>query len=188
MKKILIAILVAFSIALVISIYDITLHQFRKDLVVNLMGSLLAGILLTIILFALNEYLFKINLSGEWEVEEIMSEISYIEYQDYKVYYTFHLLQKGNEIIGIGEKIKQIESEEITTVFETTKRTRVEFEGYIEKGYLTRTKIYFLIHEFGRQRESSTTYTLTLKEKHTLIGIFKSTAANAKGPVALKRM
>ncbi len=188
MKKILIGVLILFAIILFVSIYDITLCQFRKDLIVNLMGSLLAGILLTLILFALKEYVFKINLSGEWEVVEVIEETTYLPYKGFKLFYTFHILQKGTELIGTGEKIKQIESEEITTVFEVTKRTRVEFEGYIEKGYLTKTKIYFLLHDFGRIRESSTTYTLTVNNKSFLNGIFKSTAANAKGPVIMKKV
>ncbi len=187
MKKTLIAILSVFFIILFISVFDPSCYQFRRDLNINLMGSLLAGILLTLILFALNEYVFKINLSGEWEVEEIIHETTHLPYKDFKIFYTFHMLQKGSEIIGTGEKIRQVENEKTTTVFETDKRTRVEFEGYIEKGYLTETKIYFLIHDFGRRRETSTTYELTFNEK-SLTGIFKSTAANAKGSVIMKKI
>lgn len=188
MKKSLIPILIVFAIIFFLSLFDITNCHLKKDLYINLMGSLLAGILLTLILFGLNEYVFKINLSGEWEVEEIIEETTHLPYKDFKIFYTFHILQKGFEIIGTGEKIKQIENEKTTTVFETIKRTRVEFEGYIEKGYLSETKVYFLIHDFGRLRESSTTYNLVFKEKNLLIGTFKSTAANAKGSVIMRKI
>jgi hypothetical protein len=158
------------------------LKYFRHDLNSNLIGSFFAGFLLTIILFALDEYIFNINITGEWNVKEILVETSG-PYIGYHLFYTFHLLQKGYEIVGCGEKIRQTESDGKLITFERNKRVRLEVEGYLKRGYLSRTKIYLLIYEHGRRRDTSSIITLSMKEASSFKGNFSSTAADAKGMI-----
>ena len=188
MNKKFISIGLIFLAIVIFSVFKIEykfLSLFRHDLSVNLVGSFLAGALLTLTLFILNEYVFKVNLTGEWEIIETIAEAKV--YQGYKVHYTFHILQKGSNIVGYGEKTKEFQNNEVPMVFERTKRVRVEFEGYIEKGYVSETKIYLLIYEYGRERETSSTYFLKIKDQNTLSGYFSSTAADAKGPLLMKK-
>lgn len=165
--------------------YDYCLHTIRWGMWDNFWGSLYAGLAIAAIYFFLDEYMFNVNLNGEWNVVEYIDETSHGPYKNYKLYYTFHIWQNGNQLKGYGEKIKQDEGGGILTIFETAKRVRLEFEGHIEKGYVSKSKIYLLYDEHGQIRDSSTTYTLEIKNKNSLVGKFKSTAASARGRVEM---
>ncbi len=167
--------------------YDYCLHTIRWGMWDNFWGSLYAGLAIAVIYFFLDEYVLYVNLNGEWNVEEYIDETSYSQYKDYKLFYTYHIWQNGNQIKGYGEKIKQDEGGGTITIFEPSKRVRVEFEGHIEKSYLKKSIIYLLIYEKGRIRESSTTYTLQIKDNKKLEGEFKSTAASARGRIILNQ-
>jgi hypothetical protein len=142
-------------------------------------GSFLAGFLLTIMLFALDEYIFNINITGEWNAAEILLETSG-PYKGYQLFYTFHLLQKGYELIGYGEKIKEIENDGTITIFDRDKRVRLEVVGYLKRGYLRQSKIYLLVYELGRIRASTSIITITIKNPNSFKGNSSSTAADAK--------
>jgi len=53
-----------------------------------------------------------------------------------KIEYKLQLLQKGYEIVGFGEKIKDIYPDGKEYEFEPQKRTRLEVNGYFERKYL----------------------------------------------------
>lgn len=185
-SKLLSFLLIIFLVSFVaVSIYDFNMGDFRKNVCENLIGGLIAAIVFAFVLFAVNEFVYRIDISGEWTVMEKFDSVNYAKYQDYQVFYTFHLLQRGNEVLGFGEKVKQIESPNITTNFVPENRTRVEVTGYVRKGYLRDTTLNILIYEKGRIRDSTTLYFLKFTNDKQLEGTFTSTAANAKGPITM---
>ena len=160
-----------------------------NDLLINVVGTILGGILLTVILFLLNEYVFKKkNLSGEWIAVIKIQETKYNPFKNLSVEYKIHLLQKGYEILGSGEKIKDIKPDGSQTIFKREKRVIIEIDGYFERKYFGSSIIYLNLNEEGRQRKTRATYTLTLQDKKNMIGTFASTAADAKGKVNMKKV
>lgn len=159
------------------------------DLLLNVLGTIIGGLLLTFLLFILNEFVFrKTNLSGDWTATiEILSTI-HNPYKNLKIVYQIHLLQKGYEISGTGEKIKDINKDGSVTNFEREKRVIINVEGYYERKYLAKSKLFLKITEAGRKRESRASYYLTIKGEKQLKGTFSSTAADSRGEVIMKKV
>ena len=167
------------------AIYDFSSMKFRPDLNGNLWSSFFAAILFTIFLFLVNELFFKVNVNGEWNVEEVIEGPGYTTYINYKLQYVFHLIQIGAEVHGFGEKISQIESPSGYFIkFERSKRVRLEISGFIDKTYFGKTKVTMLIYEKGRERDTSSYVYLTYN-KGSLTGRFSSTAGDAKGSISM---
>lgn len=161
----------------------------NNDLLNNILGTIIGGLVLTLILFGLNEFVFaKKNLTGEWITIMKIDKTSYASYENLSIEYKIHLLQKGNELIGTGEKIKDINQDGSETIFELEKRVIIEVNGYYQNRYLKKSKVYMNISEEGRRRESRSTYSLTLLNKDKLSGIFISTAANSQGGIEMSRV
>ncbi|MEP2447613.1 MAG: hypothetical protein ABJI69_10315 [Balneola sp.] len=158
------------------------------EVVFDILITIAEGLLLTLILFLLNEYVFlKKNLSGEWKIKLIIDETSYNPFKDLSIYYKVHLLQKGYELSGSGEKVKEINSQNEVTEYEKDKRVTIDINGYYERKYLNRSIIYLNIVEKGRIRESRATYTLKIKNKKLLKGTFITTAADSQGKIKMKK-
>ena len=165
-----------------------TVPQDYNELWVNILGTIIGGLLLTFILFVLNEYVFKkANLSGEWTAIIKINKTSYQPYKDLEIEYKIHLIQKRYELSGSGEKIKDICSNGAETIFERKKRVVIDIDGYFERKYLAKSKIYLNISEKGRQRESRATYFLTFNGKKKLQGTFISTAADSCGSIKVTK-
>lgn len=158
------------------------------DLLVNIMGTVVGGLIFTLILFLLNEYVFpKSNLSGEWLTTIKVQETSYKPFRDITIEYKIHLIQKGYELSGSGEKIKDIKSDGKETVFLRENRVIVDVDGYFERKYFRKSKVFLNINEEGRKRETRATYFLTVINNNNLNGHFISTAADAKGLILMMK-
>lgn len=158
------------------------------DLLVNVLGTIIGGLLFTLILFLLNEYVFpKNNLTGEWKTSTKVVKTSYNPFKDLTVEYKIHLIQKGYELSGSGEKVKDIKVDGTQTVFLRENRVNINVDGFFERKYFGKSKVYLNIEEEGRKRDTRATYTLTLKDHDILEGTFISTAADARGTVTMKR-
>lgn len=156
------------------------------ELLIAITGTVIGGLLLTFCLFLLNERLFtKYNLTGEWVTKTTIQGTTYGLYKDLRIEYKIHLLQKGYELIGSGEKIRDIHKDGSITEFEFAKRVIVHVDGYYERKYFRKSKIYLIIHEEGKGRETRATYLLTIINSKKLTGTFKSTAANTEGIVEM---
>lgn len=154
----------------------------------NIIETLISGLLLTLILFLLNEYIFsKKNLTGEWKTTLKIKKTSFKPFENLTVEYKIHLIQKGNELSGSGEKIKDIKPDGKETVFLREDRTIIDVDGYFERKYFRRSKVFLNISEEGRNRETRATYFLTLKHSNNLEGTFISTAADASGVIKFNR-
>lgn len=162
--------------------------ESMPEVVIDILITIAEGLLLTLILFLLNEYVFsKRNLSGEWEIKLIIDESSYNPFKDLSIYYNVHLLQKGYELSGSGEKVKEINSQNEVTEYEREKRVTIDINGYYERKYLSRSIIYLNIIEKGRIRESRATYTLKIKNKKLLKGTFITTATDSQGKIKMRK-
>ena len=102
--------------------------------------------------------------------------------------YKIHLLQKGKEIIGTGEKIKDILPNGNEEEYIANKRVKISLNGYYERNYLRKSKVYLNISEFGLKRESSASYFLTVKSNKRLEGNFTGTAADSSGIILLEKI
>jgi len=158
------------------------------DLLVNVLGTIIGGLLFTLLLFLLNEYVFpKNNLTGEWKTSTKVEKTSYNPFKDLTVEYKIHLIQKGYELSGSGEKVKDIKADGTQTVFLRENRVNIVIDGFFERKYFGKSKVYLNIEEEGRKRDTRATYTLTLKDHDTLEGTFISTAADARGTIIMKK-
>lgn len=158
------------------------------ELLINILGTIIGGLILTFSLFLINEFIFpKKNLTGEWQTITQTKKTTYNPYIDLKIEYQIHLIQKGYELSGSGEKVKDIMPNGEETVFKREKRVNIDIDGYFERRYFRKSKVYLNITEEGRIRESRSTYVLTLKTKNTLLGNFISTAADSSGIVNMTR-
>lgn len=158
------------------------------EIAISIIGTVVGGLFLAGILFFINEHIFPLhNLTGEWDVTTLTEKTLYNPYQNMKLYYKFHLLQKGQEIIGSGEKIKETLSTGRTDVYKRDKRTLSVVNGYFERNIFGANKVYLKIIEYGRLRQTRTTFILKVKNKNTLIGTFISTAADSSGQTILKK-
>lgn len=156
-------------------------NSICQDSISNLIG----GVLFALLLFAINEYIFKTkNISGEWETNIKITQTTRSSFKDLGIQYRVHLLQLGSQVSGRGEKIKDINPDgSIFHVYPNVKRVDIEISGYYEKNFLKRSKLFLLIKENGTQRITSASYNLTLPyfKSNILTGTFTSTAADSRG-------
>lgn len=158
------------------------------EILINVIGTIIGGLILTLILFLLNEYAFpKMNITGEWKTITIIEKTSYNPFKNLIVEYKIHLIQKGYELSGSGEKIKDIKPDGTQTVFIREKRVLIDIDGYFERQFFGRSKIYLNINEEGRKRETRATYILTVYSNKILEGTFISTAGDAQGKVKMSK-
>lgn len=159
------------------------------ELLINVLGTIIGGLLLATILFFFNEHVFPIhNMTGEWNVNTLTIETLYNPYKNMNLYYKFHLLQKGQEIIGSGEKIKEKLSEGKTQEYEREKRVLSNVNGHYERNIFGKSKVYLNIIEDGQLRQTRTTYILIVNDKKSLSGTFTSTTSDSSGIANFKKL
>lgn len=159
-----------------------------SEILINVIETIIGGLLLTVILFFINEHVLPIhNLTGEWDVESLTEKTLRNPYKNMKLYYKFHLLQKGQEIIGSGEKIKEKLYDGKIQEYNREKRVLSEINGHYQRNFFGRNKVFLNIVENGELRQSRTTYILTVKNKKEIFGTFISTIADSSGSTKLTK-
>jgi len=159
-----------------------------NELLLNIVGTIVGGLLLTFLLFILNEYCFpKKNLTGEWDAMIKIEKTSHTAFENLKIIYKIHLLQKGYELSGSGEKIKDILPDGNETEFLREKRVVIVVDGYYERKFFSKSAVYLNLNEEGRKRETRATYFLSIKNEKKLKGTFISTAADASGKIEMNK-
>lgn len=157
--------------------------SFLADIIATLVG----GVALTFLFFLAREKLFPIpNISGKWYLEIKVINTAYNPYKNMVLRFVIMIWNEGNKIKGTAEKIYENSS---TGEHEITgnNRTRAIIEGYIEKKYLSKDKIYLHIVENGDKRESTSFYDLFFKSDSKMLGTFNSTIADQDGTVICRR-
>jgi len=159
-----------------------------NEFFLNILATIVGGLLLTFCLFLLNEYCFnKKNLTGEWDVTVKVQKSSYSSFENLSIKFKFHLLQKGSEISGSGEKVQDINPDGSNTIFDREKRIIVHIDGYYERKYIRKSNIFLSITEDGEQRETRVTYFLRINNATNLKGTFISTAGDASGQIEMTK-
>jgi len=155
---------------------------------INIIETICGGLVLTILLFIFNEFIFnKKNLSGVWKGELQIKESTYNPYNDLLIEYEFHLIQNGKNIKGTGEKIKETNRKNKVTEYEKNKRVTLEIDGFYSRKYLRESQINLTLKEHGRLRESRAFYHLKVENSKRMTGSFNWTAADSTGKIILKK-
>ena len=153
-------------------------------MIVNIISTVIGGLLLALIFFLLKEKVFRLpNLNGNWIFETITNKSDYNPYNNMMLRYYVLLWQEGNRIKGTGEKIfEKTNTQEIEYVGKD--RARVEISGFLTKKYFSTDSIVIHFNEKNEQRKSSTIHNITIKNTNEMMGNFVSTIANTQGTVS----
>ena len=164
------------------------MSDFWKNVFAGVVATIIGGILLTFLLFAFDEWVRpKPNITGEWVIETYTTQSNYLPFKYVKEEFKLDLLQKGNEILGSGEKVKETDLDGKVIVFNPERRVRLDVAGYMERNYIKTTKVNFNIIEHGERAPSTNTFFLTVDNSDNLTGSFISTVSNTKGTVHCHR-
>lgn len=158
-------------------------NSFVSDVVATLIG----GIFLTFLFFIAKEKLFPLpDITGRWYLEMITVNTAYNPYIGMKLRYVVIIWREGNNIKGSAEKIYE-NSSTGEREYIGKNRTRAVIEGYIEKNYFGKDKVYLHSVENGHGRESTNFYDLLVKSELEMIGAFNSMVSNQDGSVLCQR-
>jgi len=153
----------------------------------NILATIVGGISLTFLFFYAREKLFPIpDITGKWHLEMVTVNTDYNPYSDMVLRYVIMIWREGNNIKGSAEKIYE-NSSTGEREFVGKNRTRATLEGYIEKNYLGKDRIFLHSVENGHGRESTHFYDLLITSNSNMIGAFNSMVANQNGTVTCKR-
>ncbi len=157
----------------------------------GILSNFLGGLGVVVLLFFSKEvFRPKRNLTGEWEIENRVVRSSYKPYKGLRVIWKFHMLQNGDRLSGSGEKIKEIRVDNTELEYNPPERDSVELEGYLEKNYLRRSRIFINVIQVGKLRRSRATYILRWKSwkgDNGLVGTFITTAGDSSGSTIFSR-
>ncbi|MEO8884957.1 MAG: hypothetical protein ABI367_02770 [Mucilaginibacter sp.] len=168
--------------------YESTYNANWKELSISIGGTVIGGLILAIIIFLYDEKINpKINVSGRWKVNITISSSDHNPLINLSLEYELHLLQKGYEIIGSGEKIRETSNQKVLNYIGAN-RVRIDVVGYLERNVLKKSKLFLSTIEHGMQRESSLSYDLIFNSKNEITGIFFSTAGNSSGNASFSRI
>ena len=121
----------------------------------NIIKEIIVGLSVTVLIYLWNRFFFKVpNLNGEWTVKIKVRESTYKPHIGLTGDFKIHVIQDNLAVRGTGEKIKNSNHNAPDTIYERTKRPLVQFEGYYERNYLGKSKLYLNIVENGRQRQT----------------------------------
>jgi hypothetical protein len=157
--------------------------SFLADIIATLVG----GIGLTFLFFLAREKLFPIpDVTGRWYLEMVTVNTAYNPYKDMILRYVIVIWKEGSALKGSAEKIYEISSTG-EREYNGKDRTRSEIEGYVEKNYLGKDRVYLHSVENGHGRQSTNFYDLLVKSESEMIGAFNSMVANQDGTVKCQR-
>lgn len=157
--------------------------SFWSDVIATLIG----GVVLTFFFFLARERFFPVpEITGRWYLEMVTANTAYNPYKNMVLRYVVIIWKEGNSLKGSAEKIYE-NSSTGEREFNGNDRTRTVIEGYIEKNYLGKDRVYLHSVENGHGRESTNFYDLIVKSESEMIGAFNSMVANQDGTVACQR-
>src|SRR5690606_19798222 len=124
------------------------------------MATFLGGIGLAFLFFLAREKLFPIaRFTGQWYVEMETVNTKYNPYKGMILRYIVIVWREGNLVKGSAEKIYE-RSSTGERDFVGKHRTRAFIEGYVEKRYFGKDRIFLHSIENGHGRESTNCYDL----------------------------
>lgn len=126
------------------------------------------------------------KITGRWYFEVHTVKTSYKPYERMILRYVAILWREGSRIEGSVEKIYE-KSTIGEREFVGKNRTRGKVEGYVEKNYFGKDKLFLHIVENGHGRESSHFYELITMSQSEMSGTFSSMVANQSGTTKWQR-
>ncbi len=96
------------------------------------------------------------------------------------------LWREGNRVRGTAEKIYE-KSSTGERDYVGANRTRGVVDGYLEKNYFAKDRLYLHVVEDGHGRESTNFYDVVIKSEKEMVGTFNSMVANQDGEVTWQR-
>lgn len=170
-----------------------------KDIIKTTVQTIIGTILIGSFFMVSSDYIFPTpNLHGHWSFTTY-PKLTASQDRKNKVMqltYSVRLLQEGNKIIGVGEKISaevphnNLGVTEFKESYTGSERVHIKIKGYIENNYFADDEIRILYYEGQHDekvRETVTIQDLKLNDKQGMKGIFDSTIADTKGYVVWER-
>jgi hypothetical protein len=167
-----------------ILVADTTSAIAISNLSIEIIGTIVGGIILSVIFFIFREKILyqSPNISGLWTFRATTKFTAYNPYKGMKLFYLVFLTQEGNKIWGSGEKFRE-ELHNGRRDYHGKSRSRIVISGNIIKHYFTKNDIHIQITEESSSRKSSTIQRLKIRGDTFFDGTFVSTIANSMGDV-----
>ncbi len=153
----------------------------------SIIATVVGGVTLALLFFWARERLFPIpDVTGRWYLEMQTVNTSYNPYKGMILRYVVMLWREGNRIQGTVEKIYE-NSSNGEREFVGENRTRGVLEGYLEKNYLIKDRLFIHVIEDGHGRESTNVHDLIIRSDREMDGAFNSMVANQDGESTWQR-
>lgn len=157
-----------------------------------LCSTIIGGIFLTLLFFFLREKIFSLpTITGIWECRFVVSESAYNPFKGMSVTYEVVLLQSGGNLVGSGEKDKELSSPNKEMMYTGKGRTQVKISGVIEKRIFGTDRIRIYWDDDGQIRKSAAFFDLKIsgcKYKGNMFGTGYAAAGKCSGNSAWKRI
>ncbi len=155
--------------------------------IANFLGTLLGGIVLALLFFWAREKLFPLpNITGQWYFEMRTTTTSYRPYENMILRYVAMLWREDSRIEGTVEKVYE-DSSTGQRSYIGKNRTRGRVQGYVQKNYFGRDRVFLHIVEEGHGRESTNFCDLYVQPDGEMAGEFSSMVADQSGDVTWRR-
>ena len=153
----------------------------------DIASTIVGGSVLTVLFFWFREKVFSLpEITGRWFFELHTENTAYNPYRNMKLQYVAMLWCEGHCVHGTVEKIYE-DSSTVKKEYIGENRTRGRVEGYIEKNYFSKDKVFLHVVEDGHGRESTNFYELAVKSSDSMKGTFSSMVADQDGGVKWQR-
>jgi len=161
--------------------------SFFKKVLVGSTGTLIGGIILSVMFFIFNDFIHKTpNISGQWYFVNETIDTSYSKFKNLKVYYKVMLIQQNNLISGHGEKIQDELNGDVTE-YSGKGKIQIKISGNLKHNFISKDNLTIYYSEEGATRKSSTFHNLIRFSDEKMNGDFSSTIANSSGKTLYAR-
>lgn len=153
----------------------------------SIIATVVGGVTLALFFFWARKKLFPLpDIAGRWYFEVGTINTSYKPYSGMVLRYVAMLWREGNRIQGTAEKIYE-KSSTGKKEYVGENRTRGMVDGYLEKNYFAKDRLYLHMVEDGHGRESTNYYDVIIRSDKEMVGSFNSMVANQDGEVTWQR-
>lgn len=158
-------------------------HYLWTDILATLIG----GVILAFLFFWFREKVFPLpRITGRWYFEMHTVSTSYKPYENMVLRYVAILWREGSRVEGTVEKLYE-NSSTGEREYIGPHRTRGKVDGYVEKKYFGKDRLYLHVIEDGHGRESTHFYEVVADSDTVMDGTFSSMVANQSGRVRWQR-
>ena len=162
-------------------------YQALTTFVWNIASTIVGGVVLAVLFFFAREKCFPLpKVAGRWHVEMQTINTTYNPYRGMVLQYVAMLWHEGIGIKGTIEKVYE-DSTTGKRRYVGKNRTRGTIEGYIDKRYFSKDRIYLHIIEDGHGRQSTHFHDLLVKRSGRMTGTFSAMVASSEGKATWQR-